>query len=89
MKLFIKVFIICIGTVAITACGPQSRANSRLGGSELRLELPKDFSRPISFSVDKHGEKNLFYYDTYNALRVKTYTDWGIMESEILFVKSK
>ena len=59
---------------------------SRLTGSALRLELPEDFDRPISFSSGRKGEKDLFYYATTGELRVKTYTNFGVLESEIVFV---
>ena len=30
----------------------------------------------------------LFYYSTDGQMKVKTYTDWGLLESEIVFVEN-
>ena len=65
----------------------QSRAVSRLTGSALKLQLTEDFERPISFSSGRKGEKDLFYWDINGQMKVKTYTDWGLLESEIIFKK--
>ena len=70
-------------------CKFQTRAISRLTGSALQLELPEDFDKPISFSSGRKGEKDLFYYNKHGELRVKTYTDFGVLESEIVFVDKK
>jgi len=76
--------IISILTILfITSC--QSRAISRWTGTALELELPVDFEKPISFASGRKGEKDLFYWSKDGNMRVKTYTDWGIMESEIIF----
>ena len=47
----------------------------------------EDFDKPISFSSGRKGEKDLFYWSTDHEMKVKTYTDWGLLESEIVFVK--
>jgi len=65
----------------------QSRALSRYTGSALELELPDDFDKPISFNSGRKGEKDLFYWSLDGQMRVKTYTDWGLLEAEIVFVK--
>ena len=44
------------------------------------------FSKPISFASGRKGEKDLFYYSINGEMKVKTYTDWGLLESEIVFV---
>ena len=64
----------------------QSRAISRWTGAALQLELPDDFDRPISFSSGRKGEKDLFYWSKDGRMIVKTYTDWGLLESHIVFV---
>ena len=64
----------------------KSRAISRWTGAALQLELPEDFDRPISFASGRKGEKDFFYWTTKNEMKVKTYTDWGVLESEIVFV---
>ena len=66
-------------------CKFQTRAISRLTGSALQLELPKDFDKPISFSSGRKGEKDLFYWSKKGEMKVKTYTNWGLLESEIIF----
>ena len=82
--IFLGLFILI--PIFFSSC--QSRAVSRLTGSALELELPEDFDRPISFASGRKGEKDLFYWSKDGQMRVKTYTDWGLMESEIVF-KSK
>ena len=32
-------------------------------------------------------KKDLFYWTTAGELKVKTYTDWGLLESEIIFIQ--
>ena len=86
MRNSIIVLIFCI---AFTSCKLQTRAFSRLTESALQLELPNDFSKPISFASGRKGEKDLFYWTTSNEMKVKTYTDYGILESEIIFVNDK
>ena len=64
----------------------QSRAISRFTGAALKLELPDDFEKPISFASGRKGEKDLFYWSINGQMKVKTYTDWGVLESDIVFV---
>ena len=71
--------------LTINSC--QSRAVSRWTGAALKLQLPDDFEKPISFSSGRKNEKDLFYFSTDGQMKVKTYTDWGLLESEIVFVK--
>ena len=70
-------------------CKFQTRAISRLTGSALQLELPDDFDKPISFASGRKSEKDLFYYSTTGELKVKTYTNYGILESEIIFIDKR
>ena len=65
----------------------QSRAISRWTGNALQLELPNDFDRPISYASGRKNEKDLFYWSKDGQMKVKTYTDWGLLESEIVFVQ--
>ena len=53
MRKLILMLILCF---AFTGCKLQTRAFARLTGSALQLELPKDFSKPISFSSGRKGE---------------------------------
>ena len=64
----------------------QTRAISRITGSALQLELPNDFDKPISFASGRKGEKDLFYWTKDGQMKVKTYTDFGVLESEIVFI---
>ena len=84
MKKTIFLGIIVLMPIIFSSC--QSRAVSRLTGSALELKLPDDFDRPISFSSGRKSEKDLFYWSTDGNMKVKTYTDWGIMEPGIVFV---
>ena len=79
--LFITILLFSYG------CKFQTRAFSRITGSALQLELPNDFEQPISFASGRKGEKDLFYWSIDGQMKVKTYTDWGLLESEILFTK--
>ena len=71
--------------LTINSC--QSRVVSRWTGTALKLPLPDDFDKPISFASGRKNEKDLFYFSIDGQMKVKTYTDWGLMESEIVFVK--
>ena len=71
--------------LTINSC--QSRVVSRWTGTALKLPLPDDFEKPISFSSGRKNEKDLFYFSTDGQMKVKTYTDWGLLESEIVLVK--
>ena len=84
MKNIIMAFILLLVS---TSC--QSRAVSRFTGSALELELPEDFERPISFASGRKSEKDLFYWSNNGKMKVKTYTNWGLLESEIIFIEKK
>ena len=83
--------VLFIGTLISAAFGGchQSRSWSRMTGGTLELTLPDDFGRPISFSSGREGEKDLFYESAAGEFKVKTYTDSGMWESEIEFVKGE
>ena len=84
-----KKIMLCISLIVllvmINSC--QSRVVSRWTGRALKLQLPNDFDKPISFSSGRENEKDLCYWSTEGQMKVKTYTDWGLLESEIVFVK--
>tara|TARA_B110000438_G_C15718279_1_gene608552 strand:+ start:894 stop:1154 length:261 start_codon:yes stop_codon:yes gene_type:complete len=84
MKKIIFSIIIGFSLLLIFSC--QSRAISRFTGSALKLELPSDFEKPISFASGRKGEKDLFYWSKNGQMIVKTYTDWGLLESHIVFI---
>lgn len=77
--------IILVMILFLVGCKMQTRALSRITGSALQLELPEDFDKPISFSSGRKGEKDLFYWTKNGEMKVKTYTDYGVFESEIIF----
>ena len=82
-----KIIIFSMLLVAIFIINSwQSRVVSRWTGKALKLNLPNDFDKPISFSSGRKGEKDLFYFSKDGQMKVKTYTDWGLLESEIIFV---
>ena len=85
MKKTILFFALTALVLTINSC--QSRAVSRWTGAALKLQLPDDFEKPISFSSGRKNEKDLFYFSTDGQMKVKTYTDWGLLESEIVFIK--
>ena len=82
----ILVSIICC---IFFSCKFQTRAISRITGEALELKLPEDFDRAISYSTGRKGEKDLFYYTKDGEMKVKTYTDFGVFESEIIFTDTK
>ena len=84
-----KIILLISILLFFSGCKFQTRALSRITGSALKLDLPKDFDKPVSFSSGRKGEKDLFYYTVDGDLKVKTYTDYGILESEIIFVDKK
>ena len=81
-----KSILLLLVLIFLLSYGCQSRAISRFTGAALQLELPGDFDKPISFSSGRKGEKDLFYWSTNGQMKVKTYTDWGVLESDIVFV---
>ena len=81
------ILFLTLGAVLLIINSCQSRVVSRWTGTALKLTLPTDFDRPISFSSGRKNEKDLFYFSMDGQMKVKTYTDWGLLESEIVFVK--
>jgi hypothetical protein len=81
------IILLTITTIIFMNNSCQSRVVSRWTGTALKLKLPDDFEKPISFASGRKDEKDLFYWSTDGQIKVKTYTDWGLMESEIVFVK--
>ena len=82
----VEIFFLILITLMFIINSCQSRVVSRLTGTALKLRLPDDFDKPISFSSGRKGEKDLFYFSSDGQMKVKTYTDWSLMESEIVFV---
>ena len=85
MKKMILLLTLATLVLALNSC--QSRVVSRWTGAALKLQLPDDFDKPISFSSGRKNEKDLFYFTMDGQMKVKTYTDWGLLESEIVFLK--
>ncbi|MGY8788067.1 MAG: hypothetical protein ACKVH5_07220 [Fidelibacterota bacterium] len=83
-----KIVLLVLALTFLLSTGCQSRAISRFTGSALKLELPGDFDKPISFASGRKGEKDLFYWSKGGQMKVKTYTDWGLLESHIVFVNN-
>ena len=83
-----KIVLLILALTFLLSTGCQSRAISRFTGSALKLELPDDFDKPISFASGRKGEKDLFYWSKGGQMKVKTYTDWGLLESHIVFVNN-
>ena len=81
------VLFLTLGTLLLITNSCQSRVVSRWTGTALQLSLPEDFDRPISFASGRKNEKDLFYWSVDGQMKVKTYSDWGILESEIVFIK--
>ena len=79
------VIFLTLVTLLLMTNSCQSRVISRWTGTALKLPLPEDFDRPISFASGRKNEKDLFYWSVDGQMKVKTYSDWGILESEIVF----
>ena len=82
-----KLLFVILSILVLTINSCQSRVMSRWTGKALKLTLPNDFDKPISFSSGRENEKDFFYWTTDGQMKVKTYTDWGLLESEIIFIK--
>ena len=82
-----KIFFLIVIALMFIINSCQSRVVSRWTGKALKLKLPDDFEKPISFASGRKDEKDLFYFSIDGQMKVKTYTNWGMMESEIVFVK--
>ena len=80
-----KLFLLS-SIILLLLMGCQSRVISRFTGNALELQLPDDFEKPISFASGRKGEKDLFYWSIDGQMKVKTYTDWALLESHIVFV---
>ncbi len=81
-----SILLLLVLTIFIILWMPISCLFLDLRGAALQLELPDDFEKPISFASGRKGEKDLFYWSIDGQMKVKTYTDWGILESDIVFV---
>jgi hypothetical protein len=80
--LFVVGIMLCI-----KSCAPQSRMKSRLGGKPVVVQLPADcpsLDAIVNVCYDA-GEKNVTYISSDGKLRTKTYTDWGIMQGEVVY----
>ena len=82
------VFFFTLTTLVLMLYSCQSRVVSRWTGTALKLKLPDDFDKPISFASGRKNEKDLFYFSTKGQMKVKTYSDWGLLDSEIVFVNN-
>lgn len=65
-------------------CGCQSGITSRFGGGPIELELPSNCERVVNFSKTK-STKLLSYLDENGVLRVKEYSNMGVLEAEYTF----
>ena len=66
----------------LTGC--QSGCVSRFTGEEVTLPLPKDYQSPVGFGRTSDG-KHLMYISTKGELRVKEYSDAGILQANYIF----
>ena len=76
--------IVVLTALIATAVSCQSRMGSRLTGKALELTLPTDFETAVGWNAHK-GEKDLLYINTDGVLKVKTYSDFGVLEGSIIF----
>ncbi len=75
-------FILTILLLTLTSC--QSGYFSRFTGKEVVLPLPTDFQSPVGFAKTKNT-KLLMYISTEGELRVKEYSDAGILQANYIF----
>lgn len=82
--------IICF---SFASCGPQSRKLSRFTGKPVNLKLPKDCVQVVSISIatdsgaNNNQIKNLTYINTEGHLITKEFTDWGLLEGSIRWLR--
>ena len=79
--LFVLVAIVLVVGVVFKIFAPNSAASSRFGGAPVELEAPADCARIINMtkSID---HKYIIYVDTSGNVRMKEYSDWGILDGE-------
>jgi hypothetical protein len=86
MRTEAKVTIGLIAVVLLLAAGwfllaPQSAWRSRLTGAPTKLKAPDDCVKIINMS--KSGqEKYIVYVDKEGNVKMKEYSDWGILQGE-------
>ena len=89
----ISIFPVALLAVFLTLhCGPQSRKLSRLTGRPITLKLPEDCVRVINVSVAPEAKggnsvKNITYVNREGHLVTKEYTDWGLLEGSIQWLR--
>ena len=80
-----------LSSLFFSGCGPQSRKMSRLTGKPLTLELPEDCVEVVSVSISAenggNSTKNITYVNRDGDLITREYTDWGIWEGSIRWVR--
>lgn len=76
--------IVVLTALIATAVSCQSRIGSKFTGKPLELTLPADFETAVGWSKGD-GEKDLLYINTDGVLKVKTYSDFGVLEGSITF----
>lgn len=91
-RFFFTALIILIIFGSLLSCGPQSRKISRFTGKPVKIKLPKDCYKVISVSVTNDTKnnnqiKNVTYIDTKGNLLTREFTDWGILEGSIKWVR--
>jgi hypothetical protein len=75
---------IMLGVILLTLPSCQSGCFSRVGLGSATLELPSDIKTPVSFAKT-NNRKYLMYISVDGVLKVKEYSDYGILEAEYVF----
>lgn len=70
--------------ILLTLPSCQSGCFSRVGLGTTKLSLPDDIKTPIGFGRTS-ASKHLMYIDTNGVLKVKEYSDMGVLEAEYEF----
>lgn len=92
MKRLFIISAIILFAFGIQSCGPQSRKISRLTGKPVKIKLPEDCYKVVSVSVTNDTKnnnqiKNVTYIDKKGNLMTREFTDWGILEGSIRWVR--
>jgi hypothetical protein len=74
--------LIPIVALCLFLTGCQSGCFSRLGAGPAKLPIPTDCAKVISLGKGDKGGKYLSYLATDGKIKMKEYSDYGVLEAE-------
>lgn len=75
-----KVIVVIVFAIGLVGC--QMGTVSRVGGGPAKLEAPKDCHQVINMGHNGKGGKFLCYRTIDGVVKLKEYSDLGILEAE-------